>query len=156
MMKNVKLMILIVALFQLGCTEQKIENYDIATPLKVKANLARKSQKAVKMELCNLASFNWDKIIVVRPYSTKSMIRGYKLENSEYVEDNLLGILSHEEHSLLLFIEQNKIVRYSYVPREIIDFCYINNKMVSEAISRTTACQQLYVKEVNLNLKLYL
>ena len=150
---NIFLLLLLVLL--LGCREEKIENYNIAPLLTAKANLARKSQKAVKMEVCNFATFNWDKIIVVRPYTTRSTIKGYNLENSQYVENNLLDTLYLETHSLLLFVEQNKITRYSYVPRAIIDFCYINDKIVSKAIYRKTACQGLYVKEVNLNLKLY-
>ena len=141
--------------FLLGCNSDKIERYNIQPILESKAILARKTDGIVKLELCSVNSFNWDKIIVVPPYSTAATIAKYNLHNSRFVEVNLLDTLYHETHNLLLFVKQNAIMRYSYVPRETIDFAYVNDKSAPLTISRKIACEQLYIKSNNMNLKLY-
>ncbi|MGF1925034.1 MAG: hypothetical protein ACQUHE_12715 [Bacteroidia bacterium] len=155
MFTDAKLIIFILVLFQLGCTDEKIERYDISPILKAKAELATKPATLVKLELCDIDLFNWNRIIIIPPYTTVTKIKSYKLDNSSFVEKHLLDTLYRETDCLLLFVQNNNVVRYSYVSREFIDFNYINNTNTNRTLSKEIACERLYIKNINSTLKLY-
>lgn len=154
MITKEKLIVLMLVIFQFGCTEQKIEKYNVYPILKDKILLARESGQKVKVELCDINSFKWDKIIIVPPYSTGKTIEKYELNNSKFVEKHLLDSLYDESNCLLLFIEKKTIVRYDFLPRIPLDFNYINNTNTIRILAKEIACRQLYINNVNNNLKL--
>lgn len=149
--------ILIIVLLGVLCAcyapEKKFQEYSINPFLESRALQAKKSGSKVKLQLCNETAFNWDKLIIVPPYSTPRMIRGYKLANSTFVERHLLGRLYLESDCLLLFIEKNAIVKYAYAARVPIDFNYINGSDNTKLLPRKMACE-LYVQYANNNYKL--
>ncbi|RZL28855.1 MAG: hypothetical protein EOO96_20405 [Pedobacter sp.] len=149
-----KLFFLLLIFLQLGCHESKIQKLNIDSFLEHKALVARKTGKAVNLNLCKINSFNWDKLIIVSPYTPVEKIRKYNLENSKYVEKHLLGILYQESHCLLLFVEKNMVIRYSYASYSDISFNYINNIDTIKTLPRNLACK-LYVKDSNIGLKLF-
>ena len=154
-MKNLQALLLLLV-FQFSCTsEQKIEAYNITPILETKARLAKNNQQKVKLELCNQIPFKWDKIIVIPPYSTAQMIRKYELENSKFIENNMIDSLYDEGKCLLLYIEKNTIQRYSFVPRIPLDFNYVNNSDTIKTLSKKLVCDELYIKVINGETKLW-
>ncbi|KQC02366.1 hypothetical protein [Pedobacter sp. Hv1] len=154
MITKERLMILMFVLFQISCTEQKIEKYNVYSTLKDKILLAKESGQKVKLELCNINSFKWDKIIIIPPYSTAKMLEKYKLDNTRFVENKLLDSLYLEDKCLLLFVEKKTIMKYNFMPRVPLDFNYINDTDTIKILSKKMACEQLYIHNVNNNLKL--
>lgn len=135
--------------------EEKIDSYNLNPFLAAKIITAKIASNKVELNLCAKIPFKWDKMIVVSPYTTPEMIRKFELDNSSYVENNLLDVLYQESDCLLLFIEKNRIVRYSYVPRVLIDFSNMNETFWSKTIPKKVICEQLYIQYVQNNLKLY-
>ena len=146
---------LILLIFQLACNSDTIHEYNIQAIVEAKADLARRTEEIVKLELCDVSVFSWDKIVIIPPYSTKENIKKYKFENPRFVEEKLLDTLYTETTCLLLFLKNNTIMRYCYIPRETLNFSSINNKTTILSITRDIACERLYLKKENMNLKLY-
>ena len=154
-MKKLQALLLLLS-FQFSCTsERKIEAYNIKPMLAEKAKLAVSNEDKVKLELCNQIPFKWDKIIVIPPYSNAQMISKYELDNSKFIEDNMIDSLYDEGKCLLLYIEKNTIQRYSFVPRTPLDFNYINNSDTIKTLSRKLICDELYIKVINGTTKLW-
>jgi len=151
-MKNIILFLLLISL--IGCNEGKIEKFDILPLLESKVLLAKNSSKMVKLELCNIDAFKWDKIIVIQPYSTPEMIRSYELDNSRFVEKHMLDTLYRETDCLLLFVKERTIIRHCYVPLRLVDFTSINPHS-AKIISKDLACKKLYIRNVNSTIALY-
>ena len=123
----------------LGCG--KIERFDIDTILKQQALLAKKSGDTVSLNLCKIEAFKWDRIIIVSPYTPKKVIDNYKLVNGGFVKSTLLDTLGQERHSLLLFVDKDKVSRYGYASNDVIDFNYINDVNTIKTISKQNACK---------------
>ena len=149
-----KIIVSLLLIIQLGCSEAKIEMFDADALLRSRASLARKTKVPVNLNLCKLNSFKWDRIIIVAPYSTSETIRKYNLKNSRYVEKHLLGFLYQETHCLLLFVDQNTVTKYSYVSNVNMNFNYINNTDNNKLIFRDLSCE-LFVKDTDKGLKLF-
>lgn len=151
---KINVIVLFFCFLYAGCDqEKKFDEYAINPFLESRASVAKESKTKVKLQLCNETPFKWDKIIIVTPYSTPEMIKTYSLDNSTFVEKHLLDKLYLESDCLLLFIEKNAIVKYTYAARWPIDFCYINGSDSIKILNRKMSCE-LYVKCVNNNFKL--
>jgi hypothetical protein len=154
MISKNKLLVSLLLIIQLGCSEAKIEMFDADSLLRSRSSLARKTKAPVNLNLCKMNSFKWDRIIIVAPYSTSETVRKYNLKNSKYVEKHLLGFLYQETHCLLLFVDQNTVTKYSYVSNVNMNFNYINNTNTNKLISRGLSCK-IFVKDTYKGLKLF-
>lgn len=141
-----KLLLLIFFVALLGCTTKKIETYDTNPAITAKVLEAKKSDQPVKLELCKNTSFNWDRIVILPPYSNAESIKKQNLVNSEAIEKMMPELTLDEGKCILLFVENNNIVRYSSVPRVPLDFneVKVQDQAVMD-ISREIACSQLYI-----------
>ena len=141
------LLLFLIATFQLACApEQKIEAYNITPFLEAKVKLAKSSGQKVKLELCKTTSFKWDKIIVILPYTGAQKIRDYELDNSKFIENNMIDSLYDENRCLLLYIEKNAIAHYSFVPTTPLNFYLIHDNLTPEILTRRFVCDELYIK----------
>ncbi|MFA6275142.1 MAG: hypothetical protein WC622_00225 [Pedobacter sp.] len=143
--------VLLLCTFHLSCTtKHKIKEYDFNTILKAKIMLAGKSSQPIKLNLCDEITFNWDSILILPPYSNAKVVRKQGLVNSKAIEEMLPELTLDEGKCVLLFIENNTVIKYSYVPRVPIDFN--NIKKLDEPItkiSRKIGCEQFYIKKNN-------
>ncbi len=149
-------LLLILTIFQFSCnSEQKIEAYNLTPNLEAKVKIAIKSNQKIKLQLCEMVPFIWDKIIVIPPYTDAEKIRSYNLHNSKFIERNMIDSLFDEGKCLLLYIQDDTIVRYSFVPRTPLDFNYINNDDSIKTLSKKLVCHELYINKVNNTTKLW-
>jgi hypothetical protein len=149
-----KLLLMFCFALQLSCT-QDIKEYDMATILDAKILSARKSPQQVKLQLCKEIPFKWNNIIVLSPYSGAEVIRKENLNNSRAITKMFPALTLHDGKSILLFIENNNIVRYASVLRMPLDFCaLIRPGQESFKISKKMGCEQLYIKKIDSNLSL--
>lgn len=145
-----KILLMIFFVAQLSCTTKDIEKYDINPTLNAKAQVLKKSAQPIKLDLCNGTSFNWDNIIILPPYSNAEFIRKHNLANSKSIEKLLPALTLDEGKCILLFVENNKIVKYSSVSRIPLDFNEVKRQdQTVMNISREMACNQLYIEKDN-------
>ena len=149
-MKNNKNLLLIFYLvIQLSCTTKPaIKEYDVNPILKARVLSSSKSAQPVKLALCDKIPFKWDSIIILPPYSNAEIVKNQNLVNSGIIEKMFPELTLDEGRCILLFVENNNIVRYSFVPRVPLDF---NKILMPEKtnfkISKEVACNQLYIKK---------
>ncbi|MCY1542991.1 hypothetical protein D9M68_787760 [compost metagenome] len=120
--------------------------YDFEPILNGKARLAYQSTQKVKLELCKEIPFKWDKIVIIPPYTTADMLKRHKLANSKFIEKQLPELALDEERCILLFVDNNTIVKFSFVSRIPVDFNYIKGTDTIKIISKKMGCEQLYIE----------
>lgn len=64
----------------------------------------------------NIKSFEWDRMVIVRPYSDIKKIM--KRERIDYIKINT-SIETHDDINLIIFVKNNKIVQYVNLERTI-------------------------------------
>lgn len=152
-----KVFYVFLSVFAFACNSKSdIRVFDFNTILKAKVELANKTTSPIKFGLCNEIPFRWDNIVILPPYSNITIVRKQNLNNSKEIEKMLPELTLDEGVCILLFIENNTIVRYSYVPRKIIDFNNVkhSNKVI-DRFSNKVACGELYLKKDDISFSLF-
>ncbi|MFD0940282.1 hypothetical protein [Pedobacter boryungensis] len=154
MKKYWKFFIIFCFAVEFGCTNH-IEKYDLSPFIEGRIQQAKNSSEPVKLELCNQTIFKWDKIIVLKPYSSDRDIDKYNLINGNSVKSMLPTLTSADWMCVLLFIENNMVVKYSNVNFALVDFTKIESlDKMNFTISKKIACEQLYIRNINNGLSL--
>ena len=146
---NGKLFWIFCFVVQIGCTtKQNINDYDLTPILKAKVKLASKSAQPVKLNLCDELPFKWDNMFIIPPYSNVEVLKKQSFTNSKAIETMFPELTLDEGRCVILFVEENKIIRYSFLQRAILD---LNDIMIPDKtsfkISKKMACSELYIKK---------
>jgi hypothetical protein len=139
---------------QFSCSK-RVEKYDLNPFLDSRVLLAKKSPQLIRLELCDQTPFKWDKIIILKPYSNDRDIKKYNLTNGKAVESMLPALTVADWMCVLLFVENNTVVRYSDVNFASLDFTKIEGlDKMNFTLGKRMACEQLYIKNDNNNFSL--
>jgi hypothetical protein len=124
----------------LGCkTSERIKAYDLIAVLK-------QAGDSVKFNFCEEIKEDWDTIIILPPYTTDSMVEKQKLSNWENFKDEYGKLSPNDGVVTLLFLNENKITRYSIVPRLNIDMSGFNKNESSLPVIYKSDCNHIKLK----------
>lgn len=76
--------------------------------------LAEKKTKATRVDLAAVTDFSWDRVYLIGPYSPPAMI--YRKLGYHWYNDVVGHIQYLDDHSLLIFVQQGKVVEYLETP----------------------------------------
>ena len=80
----------------------------------------RTSGKTVNF--CKAVPFEWDSILVIRPYMQKEKWERFQLKNIDPIQDELAVMESVDWLNYLVFIKEQNVIAYAEVPRGYVDF----------------------------------
>ena len=147
-------LILLVILKSACTSKHRIEEYELRPIIEDSIGNLSKTDSLSKLDLCTSIPFNLDSLVVLSPYTQEGMLKKLNLINISELEEqfpystaNRFPLLTIDEGAcVLLFIEKNRIVRYSHVSRSLLDFkdLVMENESIA-LIARGDFCNQLYV-----------
>ena len=147
--------LLIFILVQISCTTKTVEKYD-ANIINPQILSSIKPEQVFKFGVCNKTPFRWDSVIILAPYCPAGMLKKENLVNYKSIENMFPELTLDEGSCVLLFLENDNIVRYSFIPRIPLDF----NELVGAnsstlRVSKEKLCNNLFIKKNNLKFSLY-
>lgn len=72
------------------------------------------------INIVQLTNFDWNKLYIFKPYSTRDII--HKVTNNEFLKANEIQMGVSEGNTFLVFMKNNKIIKYFNHPRACGDF----------------------------------
>lgn len=109
----------------LAC-EQNDESLFLAKVNEAKEYLNTKDSVTINID--SMTKFNWDHLLVIPPYSRLENLENKFGVNFNQLEDT--GIETNDQKCILVFIEDEKIIKYFEILRGEVDFSSIaSNKL---------------------------
>jgi hypothetical protein len=128
----------------IGC-KPKIPVYDLDFKINqiIKSNL---NNKEFFLNICD-SKYNWDSIIVIKPYSNISELDlKLRLNNFSSIKRIVKECALKDNISTLLFIKNREIIYYDTIYRRPVDFTSINSISNSEpVIILNSSCNKIFL-----------
>jgi spore coat protein CotH len=143
--------ILIILLFHISCTNSIKQEHDLSREFFILLD----SSNYTSIDFRELQNKDWDKMIVLTPYTNAQELRhNFKINIPREIKD--IGMQYRDDISLILFVQDNSVIDYFTCPRTI-DFSKINQLTghtinnstfrIEKTERKTIAGDQIYILE---------